>query len=126
MDFIFGNKRKKRITISRFNDLEQTEHQKTPSNLQCYNLIQKQDHDDKQFYLQSMLYMQKYDVHFIFFTNYYFTAAFFFLRCFTSIGMIKTESTQIPPFECVQSICFIDHRSSVDGSEHPTTNSPTL
>ncbi|KAJ6362666.1 hypothetical protein OIU78_002966 [Salix suchowensis] len=48
------------------------------------------------------------------------------LRTFRSLGIINTESTQSPPLECVQSICFMENLTSVAGSESVTINSPTL
>lgn len=57
--------------------------------------------------------------------SYYFKTPFLF-RSLRLLGIINTESTQSPPLECVQSICFMENLTSVAGSESVTINSPTL
>lgn len=42
------------------------------------------------------------------------------------LGIICTESTESPHLECVQSICFIENRTSKGGSPLLTINWPTL
>ena len=46
------------------------------------------------------------------------------LRSLKSLGIINTESTQSPPLECVQSICFMENLTLVVGSDPLTILSP--